>query len=429
MFIAAKIPLADSMRYEKSLRESNLQGAVLTSRGASGARAYYLAQFAGMPDVHRKLVDALCEDPSACYPCGTRGSCFKNLQPDSEPSQFQRLYMCQCPDGFKSLECVGNLCRGNSTHKQPCLNGGACQRLTIAPYYSCACPRPFRGQRCETGDFEYDPCHNKPCKNGGTCSPDEADRSKANCACVLGFSGVHCRTMWLQPTVWYKLVRGMERNRDSSVKVLHTVKHGIALLKGYTSAAEENRQLHAEVSNLSAQAHLLSERVQEASRAASLHTKARVDMLEQMKIISKDLAKMKSSGEAARYQLHHGNVTWNEAASKCKHLGGKLAAIHNEQHYQDLLALRGIGRMKGAWIGARSNKDASGNPSHYTWIDGEQVLASNWAQGQPHHHVLGRRCVFVSFIKISPSGAPCAWLTDKCSSLSSLVGGFICEHV
>lgn len=76
-----------------------------------------------------------------------------------------------------------------------------------------------------------------------------------------------------------------------------------------------------------------------------------------------------------RYEIYDDLLTWNEAKAKCESLGGHLATITSKEE-QDAIANAIQSCVRSAfYLGGEMGED--------TWITGEPIEYTNWAEGQP----------------------------------------------
>ncbi len=83
----------------------------------------------------------------------------------------------------------------------------------------------------------------------------------------------------------------------------------------------------------------------------------------------------------ADYQIIQGNFTWHQAKADAEARGGRLAVLNTQAKINEANAfLQGQASRQWLWIGL-TDEVAEGQ---WKWINGDQVSANNWDQGEPN---------------------------------------------
>lgn len=85
-----------------------------------------------------------------------------------------------------------------------------------------------------------------------------------------------------------------------------------------------------------------------------------------------------------RYQLTSASFTWEEAQTQAIQLGGNLVTINDAAEQQWLAET--FGTVETLWTGL-TDQDREGS---FTWVSGEAVTFTNWAEGQPQQDPFAR---------------------------------------
>ncbi|XP_004079604.1 ladderlectin-like [Oryzias latipes] len=87
-------------------------------------------------------------------------------------------------------------------------------------------------------------------------------------------------------------------------------------------------------------------------------------------------------------------MTWAEAESFCRSIGGNLASVKNRFENTELLSLikQKQGRYKPTWIGG---SDAQTNGIWF-WSDGSNDQYTNWCPNEPNNYFGNQKCLIMS---------------------------------
>lgn len=80
------------------------------------------------------------------------------------------------------------------------------------------------------------------------------------------------------------------------------------------------------------------------------------------------------------YKIFNNCNTWEQAEEYCESLGGHLATISSQEENDYLYQLMLSSGLKSVYFGLSDNQ----NEGIFTWVNGEQILYSNWHQGEPN---------------------------------------------
>ena len=97
------------------------------------------------------------------------------------------------------------------------------------------------------------------------------------------------------------------------------------------------------------------------------------------------------SGQVSRYRLTTGAKTWEAAQAEALSLGGNLVTINNAAEEAQLKA--NFGTTEQFWIGL-TDRDSEGT---FEWVNGEAVLYTNWAPGEPNDFGTGEDYAQINF--------------------------------
>lgn len=84
-------------------------------------------------------------------------------------------------------------------------------------------------------------------------------------------------------------------------------------------------------------------------------------------------------GAAKTYVIVDQAMTWSEAKAYCEQNGGRLATIHSQEEWDQVLALMQADGRKVYWLGAQRTSDG------FQWLDGTSVTFSAYASGEPNN--------------------------------------------
>ncbi|KAK3554470.1 hypothetical protein QTP70_023493 [Hemibagrus guttatus] len=112
-----------------------------------------------------------------------RGSCKPNPCLNNGVCEEKKgKYKCKCPKPFKGRRCEKS--------KRVCMKHtcgyGHCVLTSSPPFFECKCKAPFVPPGCK----RIAPCERNPCLNGGTC---QKDGQNFDCICLEDFSGRFCQ--------------------------------------------------------------------------------------------------------------------------------------------------------------------------------------------------------------------------------------------
>ena len=108
-------------------------------------------------------------------------------------------------------------------------------------------------------------------------------------------------------------------------------------------------------------------------------------------------------GESNYYFSDNNELTWNEASTAAREVGGHLAVI-TSQGEGDLISSFVGGGIETAWIGLTDQE----KEGEFRWVTGEEVTYSNWGFGQPDDDKDGEDGVAIWAGNI-PSRVPGSW--------------------
>jgi len=75
---------------------------------------------------------------------------------------------------------------------------------------------------------------------------------------------------------------------------------------------------------------------------------------------------------------------WNQAVEESRRLGGHLVTIQSADENALVFGLLGA-LGPGAWLGGSQPEDGTEPAGGWSWVTGEPMTYTNWAQGQPNN--------------------------------------------
>ncbi|XP_077196633.1 C-type lectin lectoxin-Thr1-like [Paroedura picta] len=95
------------------------------------------------------------------------------------------------------------------------------------------------------------------------------------------------------------------------------------------------------------------------------------------------------------YGLFNEKLTWTDAETECRNLGGHLASIHSQEEMSHLSQYirKFIQRYENVWIGMYSpNKD-----QRWQWVDHTSISYQPWDDGEPDNFFFIEYCVMLIY--------------------------------
>lgn len=80
------------------------------------------------------------------------------------------------------------------------------------------------------------------------------------------------------------------------------------------------------------------------------------------------------------YKIFNNCDTWEQAEKYCESLGGHLATISSQEENDYLYQMMLSSGLKSVYFGLSDNQ----NEGIFTWVNNEQIIYSNWHQGEPN---------------------------------------------
>ena len=277
----------------------------------------------GIAENHRAKILACTGNSRSCAQpvlnvCTGHGDC--TLNGDGGTAS----YICSCEIGYSGNLCHVDVCvvytgSGARLASRPrCQNGASCIRSTG----TCNCLSGFTGEECET---LIDNCASKPCYHGGRC---ENSVNNFSCHCQVGYAGYVCKVQWL--------------TRDSMKQKMGKMAGRLA------STIEDNSgTLASAISSLST----LVERVMSSVTDVATLLKWSV----------------------GKYKYFHEAMTWHGALKHCQLVGGSLAIIRHEGHWQAISDLM-EGKSGFPWLGATDFT----REGIWRWTDDSVLIYQKW---------------------------------------------------
>ena len=132
--------------------------------------------------------------------------------------------------------------------------------------------------------------------------------------------------------------------------------------------------------------------------------------------MAKDAPKDSTAFQGKLYKVFKAELTWHEAAKKCRDMGGILASAKSAEANAFLVKLA---EGKCVWLGATDEV----KEGEWLWQDGTKVTYSNWAKHEPDNWYGGKE----HYLVLSwPTYTKGEW-GDARSIYKSKIYGYICE--
>lgn len=122
--------------------------------------------------------------------------------------------------------------------------------------------------------------------------------------------------------------------------------------------------------------------------------------------------------EGHHYKVFYDSLSWQEAALKCKNMGGMLAAIKSKE-VNDFIYKLGNGKC--LWLGASDEL----KENEWLWRDGSIMTYSNWASHEPDNWYGGKEHWLVISWP-SPEYKDGKW-GDTQKTYREQIKGYVCE--
>lgn len=85
---------------------------------------------------------------------------------------------------------------------------------------------------------------------------------------------------------------------------------------------------------------------------------------------------------ASRYEVFKEDLTWEQAAQRCREMGGHLATVTSQEEQETLIGMAEDAGIDFVWLGGYTSYDRGGNVFGH-WMTGEVFSYAAWCQGEP----------------------------------------------